>query len=34
MAWDEQVLTDIVNNCLKGEQDCHSDLIGDGRQMY
>ncbi len=33
-GWDDDVLSDIVNNCLRNQQDCHSDLIGDGRQMY
>lgn len=29
-GWNETFSTAFVDHCLKGEQDCHANLLGDG----
>lgn len=33
-GWNQDVAATWVNNCLKAERDCHSDLLGDGNMLY
>ena len=33
-AWEAGIAKAWANNCVKTQKDCHSHLIGDGRELY
>ncbi len=33
-GWDERVMNQIVNGCLRARKDCHADLLGNGQVLF
>lgn len=33
-GWDEKVLNQIVNGCLRARKDCHANLLGNGQVLF
>lgn len=33
-GWNEAVLEQIMNGCLRARKDCHANLLGNGTTLY
>lgn len=33
-GWDQNLLSAVVNNCLKGRRDCHANLLANGQTLF